>query len=292
MDDRHASKASLPQHHHHPRAWRENLYVYPVISRRSGGLSIGINLNPDKACNFDCIYCQVDRTQPPRVRDVDLDILERELSEMIRLAQSKELFTDPQFHNVPAAMQTVHDLAFSGDGEPTTCTVFPDAVDLAVRLKRDAGLNQTKMVLITDACYLTKPDVVGALRVLDENQGEIWAKLDAGTEAYFRQVNLPNVTLSQVIEGIIEAAHVRSVVIQSLFLRIDGDPPSGDEIDAYIARLNFIRRQGGRIGCVQVYTVARKPAETNVTPLSDGQVDAIADRVARETGLHTERYYG
>ncbi|MFQ5461694.1 MAG: radical SAM protein [Phycisphaerae bacterium] len=292
MDDHHASKAFLPQHHHHPRAWRENLYVYPVISRRSGGLSIGINLNPDKACNFDCIYCQVDRTQPSRVRDVDLEILHRELSEMIRLGQSKELFADPLFRNVPSAMQAVQDLAFSGDGEPTTCKLFPAAVELAADLKRAAAMNQTKMVLITDACYLTKPDVAGALRVLDENQGEIWAKLDAGTEAYLRRVNLPNVTLGHVVKDIIETARVRPLVIQSLFMCIDGAPPSGDEVAAYVSRLREVLDQGGRIDHVQVYTVARKPAEANVTPLTDGQVDAIADRVTRETGLRAERYYG
>ncbi len=292
MDDLNNANVSLPQHSHHPRTWRDNLYVYPVISRRSCGLSIGINLNPDKACNFDCIYCQVDRTQPPRVRDVDLDILHRELSEMIRLGQSKELFTDQQFRDVPPAMQRIKDLAFSGDGEPTTCKVFPDAVALTADLKRAAGLNQTKMVLITDACYLTKPQVVAALRVLDENQGEIWAKLDAGTEVYFRSINLPNVTLDHVVENIIETARVRPVVIQSLFMAIDGAAPSGAEVAAYVSRLKEVVNQGGRIDHVQVYTVARKPAQSNVTPLSNEQVDAIADRVTKESGLRAERYYG
>ncbi len=48
----------------HSRSWQSNRYVYPVISRRSKGLSIGVNLNPDKVCNFDCVYCCVDRTHP------------------------------------------------------------------------------------------------------------------------------------------------------------------------------------------------------------------------------------
>jgi len=42
----------------HRRELDENRYVYAVLSRRSGGVSIGINLNPDKVCNFDCIYCR------------------------------------------------------------------------------------------------------------------------------------------------------------------------------------------------------------------------------------------
>src|SRR5438445_111855 len=55
----------------HPRAYRENHYVYPVLSRRARGVSIGINLNPDKICNWDCVYCQVDRTTPAAIPQVD-----------------------------------------------------------------------------------------------------------------------------------------------------------------------------------------------------------------------------
>ena len=61
---------SLEQHRHHPRTFQENRFVYPVLSRRSHGLSVGINLNPDKICNFDCIYCQVDRTSQAETRFV------------------------------------------------------------------------------------------------------------------------------------------------------------------------------------------------------------------------------
>src|SRR5260221_294117 len=63
----------------HPRAYGKNFYVYPVLSRRARGISIGVNLNPDKVCNFDCIYCQVDRTTPGAVRDVDEARLTEEL---------------------------------------------------------------------------------------------------------------------------------------------------------------------------------------------------------------------
>ena len=52
----------------HPRTHAGNRYVYPVISRRAGGLSIGINLSADKLCNFHCIYCQVDRGEPAAER--------------------------------------------------------------------------------------------------------------------------------------------------------------------------------------------------------------------------------
>ncbi|RME39066.1 MAG: radical SAM protein, partial [Planctomycetota bacterium] len=130
------SHRSLPQFRRHGRNWRENRYVYPVLSRRSGGLSIGINLNPDKACNFDCVYCQVDRTTPPRVREVDPDALQAELAEMLEAARSGAIFAEPEFSSVPAALRRVCDIAFSGDGEPTTCKHFKECVQIAAELKR------------------------------------------------------------------------------------------------------------------------------------------------------------
>ena len=49
-----------------PRDWLGNRFVYAVISARARGLSLGVNVNPDKKCNFDCSYCEVDRRHPVR----------------------------------------------------------------------------------------------------------------------------------------------------------------------------------------------------------------------------------
>ena len=282
---------SLPQLRSHPRDWKTNFYVYPVISRRSGGLSIGVNLNPDAACNFDCVYCQVDRTIPPRVREVEPERLEQELRAMIEMAQSAALFEDETFRGVPEEFRAIKDISFSGDGEPTTCSHFRAAVDIAARLRGEFGLNDTKLVLITDACYLTRPVVMEGLAILDSSNGEIWAKLDAGTEEYYRRVNVPNYPLRHVIENITAAAMVRPVVIQSLFIRLDGVGPSEAEITAYTDRLNEIVDCGGRIKLVQVYTVARRPAQSFVSSLSDAEVDAIRNEVRSRTGLSAESFY-
>ena len=67
----------------HSRRWHDNRYVYPVISRRSCGLSIGINLSPDKRCTFDCVYCSVDRTTPGDDPRVDLAVVKRELDTLL-----------------------------------------------------------------------------------------------------------------------------------------------------------------------------------------------------------------
>jgi len=283
---------SLRQYKTHSRHWRDNLYVYPVISRRSGGLSLGVNLNPDAACNFDCIYCQVDRTVAPRVREVDMARLAEELRSLIAAATGGALWEDSAFADVPRDRRAVRDIAFSGDGEPTTCKTFRECVEVVAGIKREQDLGATKIVLITDACYLNRPEVAAGLAILDENEGEIWAKLDAGTEAYYRLINRPNFPLTHVIENIIDTARIRPVVIQSLFMRVHGEGPSAEELRAFVNRLKDITGAGGYISLVQVYTVARKPAQSYVSPLTDAEVDAIRDMVRIQAGLPAESFYG
>jgi wyosine [tRNA(Phe)-imidazoG37] synthetase (radical SAM superfamily) len=277
MDDARPSQAAFFSDH--PRSWRANQYVYPVISRRSGGLSIGINLNPDKACNFDCIYCQVDRTVPPQVRKVDIERLRAELERTIEAALSGDLFADPQFSDVPDDLRRINDMAFSGDGEPTASPHFKASVELAAAVRQRHNLTDVKLVLITDAAFLHRPPVREALALMDQNNGEIWAKLDAGTERYYQLVNRPNVPLQRVLDNLLEAARIRPVVIQSLWMNVRDEPPPQDEIVAFAERLKTIIEAGGRISLVQLYTVARKPAEPWVSALPDAKLEGIADRV-------------
>ncbi len=237
----------------HARDWRDFRYVYPVLSRRSQGLSIGVNLNPDAACNFDCIYCQVDRTKSPVVRELDLVRLEDELRLMLQSAVDGAIFDEPEFRQTPDPLRRLNDIAFSGDGEPTTCSVFAESVRLVARLK---------------------------------------SELDAGTEEYYRRINRPNYPLTHVIENITHAARARPIVIQALFMRVDETPPTTDEIAAFCDRLDEIRAAGGRIKLVQVYTVARRPAESCVTSLSTDELAAITRTVARRTSLPVESFGG
>lgn len=271
----------------HDRTWRDNVYVYPVISRRSGGLSIGVNLNPDKACNFDCVYCQVDRTIPPKVRVVNVAQVRAELECTVAAAQSGLLWQDEHFSGVPVSHRRINDIAFSGDGEPTACPQFVDAVRAAADVRAAAGLADMKIVLITDAAFLDRPAVREGLAILDASNGEIWAKLDAGTQEHYQLINRPNVPLTRVLENITAAARVRPLVIQSLWMHVHGAPPPASEIEAFAQRLREILDAGGKIRLVQVYTIVRRTAEDWVTPLSLDQLQSIAATVERATGLPT-----
>jgi wyosine [tRNA(Phe)-imidazoG37] synthetase (radical SAM superfamily) len=276
----------------HERRFADNRYVYAVVSRRSRGLSVGINLNPDKACNFDCIYCQVDRTTPATVRKVDLDRVAAELDRVLTAARDGSLYEAPPFDALPPDRRAVRDIAFSGDGEPTTYPRFVDAVRIAADARRRFGLQGAKLVLITDAAYLAKPRVREALALMDQNNGEIWAKLDAGTEEYFRRADRPNVSLQTVLDNILDAARARPIVIQSLWFRIDGERPPDAEVDAYSDRLKALVAAGGRLKAVQLYTIARPPAERSAAPLTDAELDSLAARVMSRVPVPIEIYYG
>jgi wyosine [tRNA(Phe)-imidazoG37] synthetase (radical SAM superfamily) len=269
----------------HARRYADYLFVYPVISRRSRGLSIGVNLNPDKVCNFNCIYCEVDRRTPPRVTRVDLARLRSELVEMIQSVSAGGLMRQSRFSDAAAWAGEIKDIAFSGDGEPTMVPNFAACVELVADVKRQEGLDQAKIVLITDAAGLDKADVQRGLEIMDSQQGEIWGKLDAGTEEYFHLVNRTTIRFDRILKNLLETARRRPIVIQSLFLRVHGEVMPAEELSAYVGRLNDLVRGGGRIKEVHAYTVARPTPEPFAAALTEEELAAIAARVREHTGL-------
>lgn len=281
-----------PLHLSHPRRFEENRFVYPVLSRRSAGISIGVNLNPDKVCNFDCIYCQVDRTTTSETKFVEIAQLLEELEATLQLVASGELFHLPKFQGTPEKLRRLNDIAFSGDGEPTTYRNFDEIIGACAELKRKLGLDGVKMVLITNASMFHRPHVQRGLEILDQNNGEIWAKLEAGTAEYFQLVDRTTIPFQQILDNITAAAKIRPLVIQALFMRVRGESPSDVELNAFCDRLNEITAAGGKLKLIQIYTVARQPAESFVAPLTDPEVDSIVSLVKRRTSLSAQAFYG
>ncbi len=287
-----------PLHRHirdHRRQWGDCLYVYPVVSRRAKGLSIGVNLNPDKRCNFNCVYCQVDRHLPRGLHEVDLSHLARELKLALRAATDGTLWQHDRFQAVPPQQRRINDIAFSGDGEPTCLPDFDQAVQVAADVKADLAAEDVRTVVITNGTMLRSPQMQRALPILDVSNGEIWAKLDAGSEEYFRRINRPagDVTLARIVDNIASVAIDRPVVIQTLLLNYADMPPIASEIEAYTMRLREILDAGGEIKLIQLHTVARPPAEAYITRLSDEQLDAATTQVtAALPSVPVETFYG
>ena len=283
-------KSSLAVVRDHTRHFSDFTFVYPVISRRSRGLSIGINVNPDKVCNFDCIYCEVDRRTPGAVSGVDLAQMRDELRAMIGFARDGGLAKEPKFDEVPWMTREVRDIAFSGDGEPTMIHNFDEVATTVAEIKQATGLDETKIVLITDAAGLDKASVKRGLEVLDANQGEVWGKLDAGTEEYFKMVNRTTVKFQRVLDNLRDTARVRPILIQSLFLKVHGELMDDAELEAYCGRLNDIAAAGGEIREVQAYTVARPTPEAFATRLTREELESLGGVIRDRTGLSVATY--
>jgi wyosine [tRNA(Phe)-imidazoG37] synthetase (radical SAM superfamily) len=291
-------------HADHARLFEHNRFVYPVLSRRSGGISVGVNLNPDKVCNFDCIYCQVDRRSQSETRFVETDALIDELRTTLENVLSGAIYDTPKFQDVPPHLRRLNDIAFSGDGEPTSYKNFDEIIERCAEMKREIESRSDrpqppapspqplKLVLITNASMFHRPHVQRGLAILDENNGEIWAKLDAGTDEYYHLIERTPIPFRQILHNITAAAQVRPLVIQSLFMRVNGEPPSAIELEAFCDRLNEITSAGGQLKLVQIYTIARRPAESYVAPLTDAEVDAIVGLVKRRCGLPALPFYG
>ncbi|HEY2759365.1 MAG TPA: radical SAM protein [Pirellulales bacterium] len=277
---------------HHERTFEKFRFVYPVLSRRAHGLSLGVNLNPDKVCNFDCIYCQVDRTTEAETTFVETEQLLAELDIGLRLILSGDIYRTAKFEHTPQHLRRLNDIAFSGDGEPTTYRNFDELIAKCAEIKKRHQLDDVKMVLITNASMFHREHVRRGLATLDENNGEIWAKLEAGTEGYYKLIDRTTIPFQQVLDNITTVAQVRPIVIQALFMRVNGEAPSATELEAFCKRLNEITSAGGKIKMIQVYTVARRPAESYVAALSNAEVDKIAGLVQKRTGFPAATYYG
>lgn len=269
-----------------PRNFLGNRFVYAAISPRARGLSLGINLTSDKRCNFDCIYCEVNRDAPGLPGPIDIVVMSAELAGLLERVRRNTLRELDWFRNVPPELLELREVALSGDGEPTLCPVFTKVVEAVVHLRAQQPL-LFKIVLITNTAGFNTPEVQRGLRLLT-TQDEIWVKLDAGTQAYLNKVNRPDLSLEQVLDNIRAIGRKRPVVVQSLFPQIGTDKLPEEEIEQYAQRLRELKRAGARISLVQIYSAHRPPHRPDCGHLPLKQLSFIARRVRKVAGLEAE----
>jgi wyosine [tRNA(Phe)-imidazoG37] synthetase (radical SAM superfamily) len=275
----------------HSRQFDRHRYVYAVLSRRARGISIGINLSPDKVCNFDCVYCQVDRRAPGSDVGVDEARLLDELATMLDIAARGDLEALARREHVPAPLRRIADVAFAGDGEPTCYPGWGGLVRPVAELI-ESRLPGTPLTLLTNASLLHRPRVQEGLAELREGGGRIWAKLDAGNEADFRLVAASGVPFARVLANLREAGRRGPLTIQTLlFRRPHADAPSVS-VSAIADRLAALCAQGAELEVVQLTTVARRPPTSDVVALTPEQLDRAAAQVRQALDVPVEVYPG
>lgn len=261
-------------------------YIYPVVSRRAGGVSIGINLNINNACNWRCLYCQVPNltrgTPPP----INLALLEKELRDFLEYI----VLGDFMQRYVAEGDRKLQDIAFSGNGEPTSAKEFPEVLKIVEKLLNEFDLlnseleHPIKVRLITNGSLMDKPHVIESMRHLSKINGEVWFKADAGTSKGVAKINDVNINISSVIKRIKACAEACPTFVQTCMVAIDGVAPSEAEVKAYINLLSEVKDV---IVGVHLYGLARPSMQAEaprLTRLLPEWLESVAEKI-RAIGL-------
>lgn len=260
----------------HNRVFNDFKYVYPVLSRRAGGISLGINLNTNNACNWRCVYCQVPdlkRGSPP---PIDLSVLKKELT------ASLSDIINGQFlqKHADQAHRELKDIAFSGNGEPTSARQFHEVLQLVNQVLIDYNLlGVIKVRLITNGSLIDKPYVTKAIELLSKMNGEVWFKLDAGTSEDIKCISDVNIDISQHINRLKKCAQLCPTYIQTCLFAYSGHPPSGEQLNQYVDRVKEVKSY---IQGVMIYGVARpsyQPEANQITRLPIHFLETFAEKL-------------
>jgi wyosine [tRNA(Phe)-imidazoG37] synthetase (radical SAM superfamily) len=274
-----ATAQLVPQDHR--RDFAGLTYVYPVVSRRAGGVSVGINLNPNNACNWHCAYCQVPGLIRGEAPPIDLAKLEAELTGFLaELAQGR--FME---RHVPENWRTVRDIALSGNGEPTSSRQFALVISMVGRIRDAAGLRDTPIRVITNGSLVGRAYVQEGLRRLARLGGEVWFKVDAGTLEDIRRINGVALAPAAVARNLARCTELCPTWVQTCLFRWDGVPPDEAAMTAY---LDVLAAAGiSKLKGVLLYGVARpsmQPEAVHVSPLSPAVLEAYGELI-KEKGL-------
>jgi len=254
-------------------------YVYPVVSRRAGGVSVGINLNSNNACNWRCLYCQVPDLVRGTAPPVDLALLEVELRGFLK----ELLHGDFMQSRVPDGARRINDIALSGNGEPTSAAEFSAVIEIITRVRSELAVPETvKTVLITNGSLLHRLEVQSGLREMATIHGEVWFKLDRASETAMLHVNDTHARIDKVREHLVAAIAVCPTWLQTCWFALDGEPPSQQDEDDYLSFVASLLREGHLLRGVLLYGLARQSMQAEalrLSALSEAAMQAFADRI-------------
>jgi wyosine [tRNA(Phe)-imidazoG37] synthetase (radical SAM superfamily) len=238
-----------------PGAYQHGTFLWegiingPVRSRRLG-VSLGLNLIPlhSKLCTFDCPYCECGRNTPkaPGARWPSPDLVADGLRKTL------ERMDEPPDY-----------VTFAGNGEPTMHPRFPQVVARVLEV-RDASAPGLKVCVMSNGLLAGRPAIRAALDRLDERL----MKLDPGPIELVSGVAYDRARLVEDLRGLAD------VTVQAMV--VEGPGYSGASDEAVAEWLRALARLQPK--AVQVYTMARPPADVRVTRVARARLEAIAER--------------
>ncbi len=239
-------------------------YVYPVLSRRAGGLSIGINFNTNNACNWRCVYCQVSELKRGAAPKLDFQLLQQELEFFLDLVLFGDFY---ERFNVPKQQRIIKDIAISGNGEPTSVPDFDRAVALIGETASNNGVFPgSHFVLISNGSLMHQAKVQAGLQQLNRFKGEVWFKLDSATQQGRKQINHCLESNRKVIEHLKTASGLCKTKLQTCLLKYGQYAWTQPEKEAYLELLQQIKSDGA-IDEVMLYSIARQSQQPEAEKL-------------------------
>ena len=257
-------------------------YVYPVISRRSGGLSIGINLNPNNACNWRCIYCQVPDLIRGSSPEINLQQLQKELDEFLNDVIHGDFYDR---YEVAEDLRTIKDIAISGNGESTSAVEFDQVIELiAHSISRFSLQDKIKLVLITNGSLAQKKVVQSGLETMNSTNGEVWFKLDSATDAGLKNINNAGISIDRVKENLKIVSALCPTWLQTCVFKLDGELPSMNERESYLQFLSVLKKEDIKINGVLLYGLARPSMQLEaprLSSVSEAWMNEFADEIGQ-----------
>jgi len=258
-------------------------YVYPVLSRRAGGVSVGINLNPNHACNWHCVYCQVPDLVRGKAPPIDRVRLATELEGFLAELADGSFFAA----HVPEGARQLRDIAFSGNGEPTSAEDFAEIVACVGDIRNAAGHGaEVPLRLITNGSLMGSDRVIAGVEAIARYGGEVWFKIDGGAEQDVLRINGVARRPEQTLAHLARCAAACPTWIQTCLFAWDGQVPGEDFLAAYVDLLRQALSLG--VSGLLLYGVARQSMQEEaprVAPVGADWLEAVAARIQNETGL-------
>ncbi len=259
----------------HDRKIFKGKYIYPVVSRRAGGLSLGINLNTNSACNWQCIYCEVPDLVRGKPDLINLQELEIELDYWL------DQIVNKSFLNQYTENKTeFKDIAFSGNGEPTACKQFKEVIAILIKKMNKYKLNRIITIrLITNGSYMSNSIIQEALSLISNFSHEVWFKIDQVNKEDVKTINQVNLSKANVKKNLEATLKNSPTIIQTCLFKLNKKLPSKESLKAYI---DFLKVYEDKIKAIHLYSLARpseQSSKNKLTRLTKSELETLSSKI-------------
>lgn len=226
-----------------------NSIIFGPIPSRRFGISLGVDLSPSsKQCNFDCLYCELEKA-----KTVDKMTIYPSVDEVIK-AIEESFFKHPN----------IDVITITANGEPTLYPNLDKLIDEINKIKKN-----TKTMILSNGSTIYDKKVFKALLKLDT----VKLSLDCVSENCFKKLDRihKGIDIEKMIEAMMEFRKqtLNKLVLEILFVKTLND--KNEEILALYEAIKKINPHRVDIG-----TIDRPPAY-DVKPVEFETLEKVAN---------------